>query len=408
MDQTNVVSFRFLWLGQMLANLGDVLYIVSLITLVYKVTDSVTLVSLIPFVITMTSLISGLLAPLMINKYKLKSILFYSQSGKTIILLILCLFTPYIGFDTLFLIYLLIAIVSFLDGWAMPARNALVPGLVEERKLVKVNSFLAISDQVTQLIAWPIGSVLLAAWGGPYILWLTFGLFIVSTSFMSLIKDKGIGVVKSEDGSSKWSVLKEGWQMIWESKQLRTISTMSILEAMANGVWIAAILLVYVSQALHKGEAWWGFINTSFLAGMILGGLLVYRYAKHLENNLGKTMMLASICLTVITLLFGMNSISWIALMFSLVLGLPQMARDVAETTIVQRSAKKERLAKIFSARGTLFNGAFGISSVLLGWLTDLFGVRTTFLTAAALFFCSFLIAFFNREYLFNSRISKN
>ncbi|MDV2683025.1 hypothetical protein RYX56_01410 [Alkalihalophilus lindianensis] len=40
-------SFRFLWLGQSFANLGDVLYIVALITLIYQLTGSATYMALI-------------------------------------------------------------------------------------------------------------------------------------------------------------------------------------------------------------------------------------------------------------------------------------------------------------------------------------------------------------------------
>jgi hypothetical protein len=62
------MSFRFLWFGQMSANLGDVLYVVCLIKLIFDATGSVTYMSLVPFFNTFSALISGLLAPLIINK----------------------------------------------------------------------------------------------------------------------------------------------------------------------------------------------------------------------------------------------------------------------------------------------------------------------------------------------------
>lgn len=394
----NEQSFRFLWIGQMLANLGDVLYIVSLTAVVYHMTKSVTFMSLIPFVITMTALVSGIVAPLMIEKYQLKAILSYSQVGKTIFLLVLCLMALHISIDRLWLVYIVIGCISFVDGAASPARNALVPSLIDDEHLVKANSFLAMIDQITRLVAWPAGSILMIWWGQVNMLWLTFLLFTTSSIFMCLIKVEPIE--KSAEASPKLGVIKEGWQIIWNSKQLRIINVMTVLETVAGGVWIAAIILVFVEEALDQTQAWWGIINAAFFAGMLLSGALVYRYSKVMEKNLGQAMMWSSFFLMVLTLWFGTTSIAWLAAMISLLYGLPQMARDVAEVTIIQRNAKKELLAKVYSARDTLIYGSFGISSLLFGYITDYFGVRITFTTAAGFCLLSFLIAILNRTNL--------
>lgn len=399
------VSFRFLWSGQILANLGDILYIVSLIKLIYDKTGSVTYMSLVPFFTTISALISGLLAPLLINKFKLKSILTYSQTGKTILLFLLCINVSILEEQLLFLIYLLISLISFLDGWASPARNALIPSLVEESKLVKTNSLLSISDQVIQLITWPIGSILLVSFGPVTILWQTFFFFLLSTMFMRMI-----GVYSNQlvhEKKSQIDVLKEGWSIIWNSKQLRIISLMNILETFANGVWIAAILFVYVSEALNKGENWWGYINGSFFTGMLVGGLLIYRYSHLLERFLSKIILWSTFTLTGITFLFGTTSIPWFALFVSFLFGFPQMARDIAETTIIQKSAQEKLLAKVYSARGTLLFGTFGLSSLVMGWLTEKFGVRVTFFVATILFLTSFIVALINKSALL-AEIKKN
>ncbi|WML60231.1 MFS transporter [Neobacillus sp. PS2-9] len=398
-------SFRFLWCGQIFANLGDILYVVCLIKLIFDATGSVTYISLVPFFNTISALISGLLAPLIINKFKLTSILSYSQTGKTVLLLLLCFVGATMGEERLFWIYLLICLISFLDGWASPARNALIPSLVDESKLLKTNSLLSISDQLVQLIAWPIGSILLVLSGSINILWLAFILFLLSTVFMWQIKG---GWKESPQGNeAHMDVLKEGWAIIWRSRLLRIISLMNILETFANGVWIAAILYVYVSEALNKGESWWGFINGSFFGGMLFGGLVIYRFSSLIERNLGKTIFYSTFILIVITFLFGTTSIPWFALFVSFLFGFPQMARDIAETTIIQNSAREHLLAKVYSARGTLIFAAFGLSSLVMGWITERFGVRVTFLVATIFFIASFIVAFINKSALF-VEIKKN
>ena len=384
-------SFRFLWFGQILANLGDILYVVCLIKIIFDATGSVTFMSLVPFCSTFSGFVSGLTAPVLIQKYNLKWLLCYSQSGKILLLFVLCIFVPVFNDSGLWFVFLLISFLAFLDGWAAPVRNALVPNLVEESKLLKTNSLLSISDQIVQLIAWPIGSTLMVPLGVEFILWSTFGLFVCAAALFVLIQPvEGKAVMEEK---STLETMIEGWMLIWTSRQLKIISFMNILETFANGVWIAAILFVFVSEALNKGENWWGFINGSFFAGMLLGGLFIYQFSRLLEKNLGKTILWSTFCLMMLTILFGTTSIPLLALLFSLLFGLPQMAREVAETTIFQQSAREQLLAKVYSARSTMIYASFGISSLVMGWIAEQWGVRVAFIFAAGLFLSSFFIA---------------
>lgn len=392
-------SFRFLWVGQMAANLGDVLYIVSLIKLIYDVTGSILYMSLIPFVNTFSAFLSSFFAPLVIQKYRLKAILVFSQLTKTVFLLTLVLIAVFFQKAMLFPVFVLVGLISFMDGWASPARNALIPGIVTKDKLIKVNSLLAISDQVIQLISWPIGSIVLVALGGSVVLWFTFILFVFSTLILAMIQSESS--ISQHATSSNKKILKEGWSLIWHSKQLRTICAMDILGALANGVWIAAIIYVYVEDVLKKPESWWGFINGSFFAGMLVGGILILHFSAHLEKKLGITMLLATLSLAVITFVFGTSALPWLSLLASFLFGIPQMAFEVAETTILQKSARDHLLAKVYSARGTLLFASFGISSILMGWLTELYGVKMVFIIAACLLATSFILAFINRRALF-------
>ncbi|MDD9795605.1 MFS transporter, partial [Priestia megaterium] len=114
----NKSSFRFLWMGQSLANCGDVFYIVGLITTIYEATGSATYMALVPFFITTSRFISGVIAPLIIDRTRLKLMLAYSQLGKTVIILLLAGFSStFLSSDTIFLIFLFVIVISFLDGW---------------------------------------------------------------------------------------------------------------------------------------------------------------------------------------------------------------------------------------------------------------------------------------------------
>ncbi|MCE4950042.1 MFS transporter [Staphylococcus hominis] len=397
----NKSSFRFLWLGQSLANSGDVFYMVGLIAIIYELTGSVTYMAFVPFFITTSRFLSGLVAPLIIERVKLKSLLAYSQLGKTVAIIILTGYIEFFSsFNASFLIFLFVIIISFLDGWANPARNALIPILVEQDALVKANSFLAILDQTIRLGGWVVGGMLVAIMGGTNVIWLTFILFVASTIMMFLIPNIDGNIVSDEQTkkSSNWEVLKKGWVTIWQTPTLRTISIVEFFESIANVVWVAAIMYVYVDQVLQTGEQWWGYINATFFAGLMIGGFLSLKWSHLVDRLSSKVIVVGAILASLTTLMFGLTSTPWMALVLSLLFGIVNQIKDVAQETLVQRSVVHRLLPNIYSAKDALITAIFGISSLILGNFTDLFGVRYTFILAATLLFFSAIFVMINRN----------
>ncbi|WP_456279008.1 hypothetical protein [Bacillus sp. AK128] len=121
-------SFVYLLLGQSISNIGDVLYIVSLTSMLFSLTGSAIVASLIPFSITTSMFISSLLIPILVGKINLKYLICYSQLGKTIIMVGLNLLIMTGVLDTnYYLIFLIIVPIALLDGCANPLRQAMVP-----------------------------------------------------------------------------------------------------------------------------------------------------------------------------------------------------------------------------------------------------------------------------------------
>lgn len=157
----NKYSFRFLWLGQSLANLADPLYIMSLVSIIYSQTHSTLLSALVPVVRLGMVSIGGVIAPILMERFPLAKLLSLSQTLQTVLLATMVT----IGFaegDVHLWMWLLVAMISFLDGWTKPTRNALIPILVPKADLMKANSQVAVSDQVVSLVGWSSGGILVS------------------------------------------------------------------------------------------------------------------------------------------------------------------------------------------------------------------------------------------------------
>ncbi|MDW2877360.1 MULTISPECIES: MFS transporter [Bacillaceae] len=377
-------SFRSLWIGQSLANLGDVFYIVGLISILYSVTGSPVYLALLPFLNMAGRAVSGAISPLMLNKYKLKSMLVSSQVSKTLALFILSGRLWLQSSPEIMFVLVLIFVIAFFDGWALPASDAMLPRLVEKEELMKANSFLALLNESIQLGGWALGGILTAAAGGQNVIWLTLAFYAVSSLMMQLINDKTPFQSNTEKQSTV-NVLLEGWISIWTQPVLRSFHVVILIEAIANVVWIAAILYVFVAEVLKAGEAWWGYINTSFFMGLILGGVICKKFSSIFEKNMKLTLISASFGVAIVTLLFGANSLAWAALLLVFLSGLIHQIKGIILYTYIQKEVAAEELPKVFSAQHTLVSMAFALSTVLFGAMAENNSAEITFVIAGIL-----------------------
>ncbi|MGE7637061.1 MFS transporter [Peribacillus frigoritolerans] len=389
-------SFRCLWIGQAFANLGDIFYVVGLISLLYNLTGSAFYLSLLPFITTIFRFISSLLAPLVIDRFPLKRIIVQSQWWKT--LLLVCLGIFIISFDHGFSVAVIffIALISLLDGVAAPVSAALVPQLVPKEERMKANGFLNVITQTIFVAGWPLGSVLLISTNSSFIIWLTVMLYAVSTIYTGRIKvpEQATDPV----APSNWDSIKSGWVAIRQIPTIRTLISIDFITTLASSVWVAAVIYIYVEQNLQLGEEWWGYINTSYFVGMIFSGLIVIRFAKLLEKYIGFFITFGLFLSSMLILLFGTTSIPALALLLACLYGLPEQIREVIYTKLFQDHATEKTLAKIHAVWGAVINLTFAGSVLLLGFITETYSVKTTFQFSSTLIFLAFLYATFKRN----------
>ncbi|MEI4771670.1 MFS transporter [Psychrobacillus sp. FJAT-51614] len=376
-------NFHYLIVGQSLANIGDVLYIVSVISIIYSLTESATASAFVPFTITFSMFISNVLTPLLIGKFNLKHLLVGSQIGKTLFLFGLGIFLM-IGFDSINFIFIFVVIcfIALLDGCANPIRQTLIPYYVEEDSLVKANGVAETVTQSIQIGTWFFGSMLLIVFNPNQLIWLVTVLFVFSSMILSLIKNV---VHREERQEKKWSQLTKGWQTIKRTPLLKTVVCMEFFETIAGSVWIAAIILVYVDQALNAQEYWWGFINAAFFIGLVVGSLMCIKFSLFVDKKRHVFIIIGAFMTCIFTVVFGLTSFPIIAMILSTLIGLFGQLKNIPQQTLVQTSVPKEQLATVYTSLGTIGTGTFGIASLIMGILSDYFGVRSIFILSGIL-----------------------
>lgn len=368
-------SFLYLWVSQMIANAGDVLYIVGLIQLVYVSSGSILTLTLIPLTITFSRLIGSFLTPLLIHRFPFHRILLSSMLGKVVVLSSVFLVKD----EAIVWILLLVSINAFLDGWSAPIRQAMLPEFVGKSALPKANSLVAISDNTVNLVSWPLGAFFVAIFSGGPLIFITISLYIIAWILTFGIKD--IPHVKKELKTLRGQ-LSAGWKYSFSHRSIRTVLILDTLTAFAGAVWISAILYVYVDDVLGKSEAWWGYINAFYSGGFLIGGFLFYKLVKLPAKQL---IVAGSILTGILTVWFIYPMFAVVALILSLFLGVVGQLLGIAQLTVLQSQTETDQLGHVFSVQGVLVTGAFGLATLMFGWLAESFGIEITFYLSAIL-----------------------
>ena len=175
---------------------------------------------------------------------------------------------------------------------------------------------------------------------------------------------------------------------------------------MAYVVWIAAIIYVYVKEQLKMDESWWGYINASFLFGLLIGGFFSLRSANLIERNMRRIIISSAIGIALTTFLFGFSETPTFSLVISAIFGVIEQLKGISLQTLLQKSTANELLPKVYAAQSSLTSICFGISSLIFGVITGQFGVKVTFMVSSALLLLSACYTVFFRKYLGEHYIS--
>lgn len=385
-------QFIYLTIGQSSSNLADILYIVSLLSIIYSTTKSAFLASIVTFIMTIAIFVSGVLSPILLNKYQLNDLLTYSQLFKTILLGCLLLYVSFVDNLAYYIILIFVIFISFLDGFANPIKRSLIPYYVIEDDLLKANSLSNSIDEVIQIGSWVLGGTLLVWLSPSNIIALSFSLYITATIFFKLLERIALEN-KNKEKESIFTQTKEGFSLFIRSPILRKFLIMDTIESIASTVWISSILLVYVSEVLNENDTWWGYINAMFFTGMISMGIIMYKWNKTVKLNM-KFFILFGILLTSFsTFIFGFTTTNVIALISSLMVGIGAQLKGIPIQVLFQTVAPKEKLPILYAAEGTILTPLFGVSSLAIGITADKLGVQSIFYFSSGCLLIVFFIA---------------
>ncbi|MED1749720.1 MFS transporter [Bacillus zhangzhouensis] len=371
-------KFWFYTGSKSLLMLSDILFVMTITFVIYQDTQSVAYAAVFPLIRTLCQLLAGLISPVLTDRFQAYRLLKWVPLLRLVMIIV---FTMQFDFFQQHMVWMFgaLMLISMTGGFISPLLQAIMPMLVPANQLVKANSTASIFQQMVQIAGYSFTGMLVL-WIGPfYLLGITCLMIVLSYLFFIPV----FPLLKQEDidrKANKMNSFKDGWAIIWTNKTIRTLTFMDVCENIAGAVWIGAITLAFVTHDLKESEDWWGFINAAYYTGAIIGGLLAAWMSRFIQKQLLLFMAAGSFIYAVLTILFALNSLPWLALLLCILMGPAYQIRDVSQQTILQTETPVHDLSKVYSAHYVLSSVSVGLSIFFVGVIADAFGARFVYL----------------------------
>ena len=387
-------SFIKLLVSQLLANLADIFFRVTIIANIYIISKSVIATSLVPILIGISSFVASLLVPLVTKRLALNRVLSLSQFGKTILLTMLVgMFTVMQSVAPL-VIYLFVVAISILDGFAAPVSYAIVPRYATD--LGKANSALSMSSEAVQLVGWGLGGLLFATIGLLPTTFIILILYIISSFLMLFLPKAEVEVLDSE---TNLEILLKGWKLVARDPRLRLFVSANLFEIFSNTIWVSSIILVFVTELLNETESYWGYSNTAYSIGIIISGFIAFRLSEKFLAAKWESILFPLVAMAIVTLTILYFPNAQMFLVFSALVGMLSQLKEVPETVFLQETVEENNLVNVYSVLEVISTLAFSVFVLLMSYITDSFSISISFWLSAICLMIEAILIYIRRDY---------
>ena len=365
-----------MFFGRVISNIGDSLYTVAAMWLVYDLGGSTFYTGLAGFLTILPRFIQFISGPL-IDRLPIRPLLIITQSIQSILLLFIPI-AHYFGFLTVLLVLIISPILITFNMVVYPAQMASLPKFVDKKDLTKANSYFSLAYQGIEIGCNAIAGILIVAIGAISIYMMDSVLFMIGALIFSLIKSKGTKEYREEEKITKKAFtyikeynteLKEGLNILLNKSFSRLLFGIIAINFVGGATFV--VLPEFSEQ--EGGAEIYGFLLMAQAIGSLSGALLT-PYLKLERFGMGKVYATAFIISGV---LWGLSVfIPWTWLMITIygLAWLPGGITNILINTCLQKGVPKHLLGRVFSASFSLSGIAMPIGSLIGGSLGVMIG----------------------------------
>ncbi|MFL6208191.1 MAG: MFS transporter [Pyrinomonadaceae bacterium] len=400
-------SFRQLWLGQVVSQLGDWFDTLALFTLIAHLTDSGRAVGLVLVARFLPSVVLGPLSGVVADRFSRRTIMIVSDVVRAVVVLgFLFVRRP----DQLWLIYVLTVLQLTFSAFFEPAKTAAIPSLVLERELVAANSITSITWSVMLTLGAALGGAVTdwfgtdAAFVIDSLTYLASALLIMSVRLpkrparpkTKLTVGKALGITDTIEG------------LRYVRARPRVFALLMVKPAWGLGGGILTLLAVFGAKIFPVGQTAAAGVGVLYAArgiGTAAGPVFARMFAGESRARMATIIGYAFLLGGTFYAGFGLAHNYALALVMLFTAHMGGSALWVFSTVLLQSSVEDQFRGRVFATEFALLTLTMAASNYATGELLDRFHIpaRTVTVAIGALFLLPGLLWFmtarwWNRE----------
>lgn len=371
-------SFTLMWSGQFVETIGYGLTSLAASILVYRLTDGSALsVGLMLMASAAPSLLVGLIAGVIVDRYDRRRIMIAADVLRAILVCFIPFLVPY-GIAWLYIIVFLInTIGQFFD----PAWESVLPEVAPDEELAAANSLMAISTFGSTAIGFAASGLIAGSTSIDYAFYLNAAAYLFSATCILLLKVKKLDISEKTSVKVIFTNLKDGIGYLTHSPALRSIFLLAVPVAISFGL-SNSLLLPFAERALNATTFEYGLQEGLTSVGFVIASLLVAGYLSRWRE--GQWMVVGLFGMAMASVVYSLLHSVILAIAVQMISGFMNAPYSIARRLLVQRNTTTEVRGRVTSAFFVASNAFFLVGMFAAG-LADLIDVRWLYLAGGLL-----------------------
>lgn len=361
-------KYVLLWATQSISQLGSAMTGFALILWTYTQNHSAMAVSLMTFCNYVPYIIVSLFAGTFVDRHSKKVIMLVSDSLAALCTVAVLALSAF-GQLQVWHIYVVNAVIGFMNAFQQPASSVAVGKLVPKEKLSNVSGMNSFSGNLVTVFN-PILAAFLFSAGGLGCVLLIDIISFLGAFFVLLLVIQIPEEYKETERQSAFAGTKEGFQFLKEQKGLLMIMMTMALINFFSRLTYENVLSPMILARSGDDSVVLGFVNAAMGIGGIVGGMIVSvkKFSGHHAKMMYVSAAMSFLCGDLL-MAVGRNGIVWAIAGIAASLPIPFIM--AGNNVIMYNKVPEEMQGRVFAVRNAIQFSTIPIGILLGGYLAD-------------------------------------
>lgn len=340
----------------------------------------------------------GPFAGIYIDRWNRKKTMMFADGFVALCTLVMSV-SFYLGYESLILIYAMLALRSVGSAFHMPAMQASIPMIAPESELLRIAGINQMIQSISAIAGPALGAlaITLMSIGNVLLLDIIGAVMAIVALLFVYIPNPEIPEKAKASFAQARNDLKVGFKAILDSKGLTWLFVYSTIATFC--IMPVAVLFPLLTLQYFGGGKWeMSIVEMAWGIGMLLGGSILGVFKPTFRKVVMINMM--HMVLGVSLALSGVipPHTFWVLVGLTAIGGIAATIYNASFMTVLQEEVRPEVMGRVFSLYFSIVIIPTVIGLLGTGWAADSFGVNNIFIVLGSIIVLIGVLSFFNRH----------